>query len=1368
MNSDMNSVSSITNSEEGANSGQQQDKETESKIKSLKCESPNWNTSKAKENESLSAHGEVDTRLISLNPSSHQNTPSMSITKNDDISVRGNENRKRSMPSDWVDSNINLIKRSRLEDVIVLDSSDDSDCESHHNEEQRTPWLKLSNIESSSTRVKDNHSNVRTSKDLSEENDLNASKSPIGTKSNNVIIDLLDSDDEENDTTSDIYKNQPQQDLNKYQYIDLTVNDSDRGEENNISKPKSIEKVTHHLPDNQSKRDLDVILLDDSDTDEESHRLANSSSENNASLESVSGDGDTVDNNRAGSLSDTKICSNTHNNLAQSNCIRPPADECAEDENIDDRLAENNETFTKKVSLAEISQSTGQTKSDAVSMSVIQNGLKHQAQGEQHGKEPQSAAKIDIPSLQSNPDTTEKETVIGKFTTDSPQSTSFISKPFNSSTSRMAPKKATSTTTTLPRFKLWQHKSIMPQNGQHNEKIQSKNVFGTRCHQDAQNLLESRDFSNNPRILPIEAKDRSHCTSFFYYIAKSYYFDTKEKKRIICLYCNSFSTTLNWYNSKLSKHILRCSKVPKDEKEAFRILEGETKLSSTQFNRKDVINRIRYRMGVNKDGENSKVKSHDDEWNTMSVSDSPKDSSHFKDNITSQSHQKEPLLRRSRSTRIPNYTSGDDNSFSSLSTATDPFADFESHDQMIHQSYKAHTSKTGFPSRWITVQNYSTGKYSEVHMNAPFLLMKYLNIMFFCFEGSFFDFKITTGPSSIPNAGNGAFIELVRVRKSSEADERSRIFESLAITQLVLTAKIDDRNIIVRLGPSSIHDLDYDSKEAMIKEHMPSFCSRDEGNGSIFLGKYGPFFKEDIKSDFLYDIKNLVFDFEPSVWSYGLQSKSDDKESLEADEDMYVLDITSDTTGLVHSEARKHIPMYVNEVGNNRALRPNVTPRDEITDDEVGVSYYFFTDRPINVGEKHELLVDYQGTYEETRERQGYGKSGVGSDMDDESARIRRNMSSRLAVEVSIRANSHAKIVDCLRDMESMTRAIIQSTDDSLNRVKKSTFSPLSDVEIRMWIARFRLNWIFDLFIKLRPLLGEDIKTNLNKMKLIPCKSFLTLAQTNEKLLRAYKHELLEENVFLASKGQFLVQPMDRGLFCPIARDIVKRISDDLSLKLKTNQIFGTDVAREVLKVALDAATEVRRIVEMKMDRDKSCQMLRRLGFEVDDENSAHHTLTCSMPHFLVDGPPSLKRIDEKGDSVRVRWIKQNADKNPEIDLEWYLQFQVVKVVHILATTCFVGIEKYGYSLANLCRKVGVSYEMARKIVVMVMTEPYGEAFQLFASIYDDIDIRSNNKKNIQRTVASKSTGKKGMDSFCYSDGLFSRYWKVDKLSNSS
>jgi hypothetical protein len=185
---------------------------------------------------------------------------------------------------------------------------------------------------------------------------------------------------------------------------------------------------------------------------------------------------------------------------------------------------------------------------------------------------------------------------------------------------------------------------------------------------------------------------------------------------------------LNWYNSTLSKHILRCSKVPHDEKEALRILEGakqsETKLSSTQFNRKDVINRILYRIGVNKDGENCKVKSHDDEWNTMSVSDSPKDSSHFKDNIKSQSHQKEPLLRRSRSARIPNYTSGDDSSFSSLSTATDPFADFESYDQMIHQSYKAYTSKTGFPSRWITVQNYSTGKYSEVHMNAPFLLMK--------------------------------------------------------------------------------------------------------------------------------------------------------------------------------------------------------------------------------------------------------------------------------------------------------------------------------------------------------------------------------------------------------------------------------------------------------------------------------------------------------------------------------------------------------------------------------------------------------------------------------------------------------------------
>lgn len=1326
MTSDMNSISSITNSEEGANSGQQPDKETEVQIKPFECETPNMNTSDLKGNESLSAYGEVDTRLISSNSTSHLNPSSLTITKNEDDSVDLDTNRKRSRPSSWEDSNTNLLKRSRVQEVIVLDNSDDSDCESQHNGEELQPWQKQSTIESSCAKEKNNVSassvgdtisdqnkcDARASKDASATNHLNATNSTTNSKD---VIDLLCSeDDEENDSTSDILMNQAQQDRYACKCIDLTANDSDVDVENDISEPKSTEKITYRVLDSKSKRGLDIYLLDDSDIDEESDKSAKPSSEIAADLENVSDDRDTK------RLTSTKIHANesiakTHKGFAFPNCIAGPVDEDSEFENLDDALLQNGKTLMDKT---------------------------------------------EIESLQSKPDTIQKETAIEKSNTNGLQSTSVFSKESNSSMIRhirkiLPPKKTTSTTATLPRHKTWQKKSMVFQThyNHHMKRPHSENVFELRCHQEARSLLEDRVFLNDSRILPIEPKDRSHCTYFFYYVAKSYCFDAQQKSKAICLYCSSFSTKSHIQNPHfLGNHILNCSKVPHDEKEALRILEGsqksERKLSTNRFNHKDVINRILYRIDVRKNDKNEETSSRDSERNKISDSDSHSalnDSFPDKDNIESQGQQMEPILRRSRRCSTPNYTSSDDESFSSLSTTKDPFADFDSFDQMIHQSYKAHTSKIGLPSRWITVQNYSTAY--------------------------FFDFKITTGPSSIENAGNGAFIELVRVRKAQadENPEKPNIFETVALTQLALTAKIDEKNVTVRLGPSSIHDFDNALKETAIKEDKIPFCSRDKGNGSIFLGKYGPFFQEDIKTDFLYDIKNLIFDSEPSVWSYGLsksQNKSNDNESPDEDDDVYVLDITSDTTGMVHTEATKHIPMYVNEVGNNRSLRPNVTPRDELIDGEVGVSYYFFTDRPIYPGEKHELLVDYQGTYEETRERKGYGKSGVGSDKEDESARVRRNMSTRLGIEVSIRCNSHTKIVDCLFDMEQMTKAIIQSTDESLKRFEKSTFSPLSDVEIRMWIARFRLNWVFDLFIQLRPLLGEDFKIKLKKMKHVPCKSFLSLVETNEKLLRAYKYELLEEHVFLASKGQFLVHPMDRSLFCPIARDIVKRISENVGLKFRTYQIFGKSLVEEVLEVALEAVTEVRTIAKLcsqEMDHKKLCEMLRRLGFEVEDENSAHHTLTCSMPHLTVSGAPALERIDENGDSVRVRWIKKSESEDYEIDFEWYLLFQVVKVVHILATKCFIGIEKYGYTLTNLCRKVGVSFEMARTVVTMVMTEPYGETFQLFAN--DDIDIGSNNKKNIKRTVASKSTAKKGMSSFCYSDGLFSRYWKVDTVS---
>lgn len=44
-----------------------------------------------------------------------------------------------------------------------------------------------------------------------------------------------------------------------------------------------------------------------------------------------------------------------------------------------------------------------------------------------------------------------------------------------------------------------------------------------------------------------------------------------------------------------------------------------------------------------------------------------------------------------------------------------------------------------------------------------------------------------------------------------------------------------------------------------------------------------------------------------------------------------LVDITDDITGEVHSLAKRHTPIYVNEVGHNTELNANVLIRDKVS-----------------------------------------------------------------------------------------------------------------------------------------------------------------------------------------------------------------------------------------------------------------------------------------------------------------------------------------------------------------------------------------------------------------------------------------------------
>ena len=87
-----------------------------------------------------------------------------------------------------------------------------------------------------------------------------------------------------------------------------------------------------------------------------------------------------------------------------------------------------------------------------------------------------------------------------------------------------------------------------------------------------------------------------------------------------------------------------------------------------------------------------------------------------------------------------------------------------------------------------------------------------------------------------------------------------------------------------------------------------------------------------------------------------------------------ICDITDDTTGKPHSNAKQEIPMYVNEVGNSGS-KENVLIRS--ADDSHTVEYYVRLMESTKPGQTVELLTNYGTPYEDVRERKGYGKKNL-------------------------------------------------------------------------------------------------------------------------------------------------------------------------------------------------------------------------------------------------------------------------------------------------------------------------------------------------------------------------------------------------------
>jgi hypothetical protein len=214
-----------------------------------------------------------------------------------------------------------------------------------------------------------------------------------------------------------------------------------------------------------------------------------------------------------------------------------------------------------------------------------------------------------------------------------------------------------------------------------------------------------------------------------------------------------------------------------------------------------------------------------------------------------------------------------------------------------------------------------------------------------------------------------------------------------------------------------------------------------------------------------------------------------------------IVDITDDATGKLHALARAHTPTYVNEVGHDSNLRSNVVIRDK---NDRTVHYYVAIDEKnaMMKGDSVELLVNYGDTYEEVRERKGYGR-------DNKFDPIQRNLEQREDLENKIRSLT---VYGMFELVEFLTEKIFDPIDKSIISGERAENSDLPWE--RVLVARRRLHWIGEKLERRVQGYLADSSVDANSEFISYIKHFIRKWQIGDHDPSALHDELKEEELY--------------------------------------------------------------------------------------------------------------------------------------------------------------------------------------------------------------------------------------------------------------
>ena len=163
------------------------------------------------------------------------------------------------------------------------------------------------------------------------------------------------------------------------------------------------------------------------------------------------------------------------------------------------------------------------------------------------------------------------------------------------------------------------------------------------------------------------------------------------------------------------------------------------------------------------------------------------------------------------------------------------------------------------------------------------------------------------------------------------------------------------------------------------------------------------------------------------------------------------------------------------KVGHDRSLDQTVFIREKF---DRTVHYFFQAHRKLKGGDRIELLTSYQASYEDMRERKGYGLKNLhrGDKTDqDLSSSLRRNFEVRIIVERTIEKLGPRELFDTLKFVVDIWAYLIKRVAPSMSRQRNDVLR--SELSSFQWKAVFRMLWLAKLFRKRAAAIEQDFSS---------------------------------------------------------------------------------------------------------------------------------------------------------------------------------------------------------------------------------------------------------------------------------------------------